>query len=435
MRVLIFGLGILGGGFASASYFLNRGHELTITDLRSEKELGEPLQILKQKGAKVVCSKHREIDFEWADLVIKNPAIDPNSPYLALAKNVSTDISFLLSSPLIENIKVVAVSGTKGKTTTVAAVTHILNESGHEALQFGNMGISGFTILEELELRKTNNLNFPEYLVCELSSWQIRDFYNSNREQKNFQFKLVALTSLFADHLNTYSDYQAYKDDKWLLLTSSKQRVIVPQDVMGEFENKKALKSIESFSGVDSVEQRFRPTWAICKSLALGSKQITKALNTFRGVPHRQEQLGIVGNLVFINDSSATIPEAVAFTSLNLVWPFHLICGGADKNLSVKGMAETLKNAQHIHLLDGTFTTDKLIPYLAENNISYSGPFKSMKAAFNSALKMALESTKIHRTVAVLLSPGAASFGLFSNEFDRGEQFRELYKKLSESSS
>ena len=75
MRVLIFGFGVLGGGYAAATYFLDRGDEVRITDLRSEQELGEPLQLLKRRGASIVCQTHREEDFEWAELVIKNPAV------------------------------------------------------------------------------------------------------------------------------------------------------------------------------------------------------------------------------------------------------------------------------------------------------------------------------------------------------------------------
>jgi UDP-N-acetylmuramoylalanine--D-glutamate ligase len=434
MKVLIFGLGTLGGGFAAASYFLNRNHEVTVTDLRSEKALGEPLQILKNRGAVAVCEEHRKEDFLKADLVVKNPAIATNNSFLEYAKEVTTDVAYLLSSPLVKTIKIVVVTGTKGKTTTVATVTHILNENNHEALQFGNMGISGFSILSELERREADNIAMPEYLICELSSWQIRDLY-TNIKKEIPPFKIVALTSLFADHLNAYSDFQAYKDDKWLLFSSKKTRIIVPDSLIEELGPNKKFKSIESFAGSKNQQLRYMPAWAICKSLGLGSKQISQSLETFRGIPHRQEQLGLHNNIVYINDSSATIPEAVTFSTLNIPWPFHLICGGSDKNLKAEGMLEPLKNALHVHLLEGSFTTDKLIPLLNREKIAYSGPFNSMQKAFENATKMAIESLEIHATVVVLLSPGSASFGLFKHEFDRGDQFRHLYENLENSTN
>lgn len=430
MRVLIFGLGILGGGFSAARYFLDHGHEVRVTDLRTEQALGGPLEILKRNGASATCGEHRKEDFEWADLVIKNPAVSPESPYLAYAKQISTDISYVFSSPIVSSMNIVAVTGTKGKTTTVAAVTHILDTCGHEALQFGNMGISGFAILADLERRLHDGGRLPEYLVCELSSWQIRDLF-AVMGPKIPRFKIIALTSLFHDHLNRYADFQAYKDDKWLLIDQKHTRIIVPEAVLEEAGSKrKGFKTIESFAMVGQQDPRYRPAWAICRSLGLGSKQITVALQTFRGVPHRQEQLGLRDHVVFINDSSATIPEAVTFSCLNLAWPFQLMCGGTDKNLKPDGMLGALRNASGVHLLAGSFTKNKLIPLLEREHIPYRGPFNSMAEAFSSAHQAAIADLAIHETVAVILSPGAASFGMFLHEFDRGEQFRALVGSL-----
>lgn len=436
MRVLIFGLGILGGGFASASYFLDHGDEVRITDLRSETELGNPIQMLKDKGATLICGEHREEDFLWADLVVKNPAVSPKSPYLAHAKRVTSDIAYFMSSPLVDSIKTIAVTGTKGKTTTVAAVTHILNASGHETIQLGNMGISGFSVLKNFEERLHRGQALPEYVIMELSSWQIRDLYASmDNDIPNFH--LVALTSLFPDHLNNYVDYQSYKDDKWLLFGSRKTRMIVPKNVYTELLQISDIKSrhvrtTESFLGAEKIEIKIRTAWSICRSLRLGIKQITEALLTFRGVPHRQEQLGVKNHVVFINDSSATIPEAVTFSCANSPWAYHLICGGTDKNLKPDGMLQAVSYASGVYLLDGSFTKNKLIPFLTEHNIPYVGPFSNLKEAFDKAYVSARSDTSILPHVALILSPGAASFGMFLHEFDRGDQFRMLFNSIQE---
>jgi UDP-N-acetylmuramoylalanine--D-glutamate ligase len=436
MRVLIFGLGILGGGFASASYFLDHGDEVRITDLRSEKELGNPIQMLKEKGATLVCGKHREEDFLWADLVVKNPAVSPKSPYLVHAKRVTSDIAYFMSSPLVDSLKAIAVTGTKGKTTTVATVTHILNATGHETVQLGNMGISGFSVLMNFEERLHNGRALPEYVILELSSWQIRDLYAS-MGPKIPNFHLVALTSLFPDHLNNYVDYQSYKDDKWLLFGSRNTRMIVPKNVYSEVMEISDIKSrhvrtTESFLGAEKISVKIRTAWSICRSLRLGIKQISEALLTFRGVPHRQEQLGVKNHVVFINDSSATIPEAVTFSCANCPWAYHLICGGTDKNLKPDGMLQAARDASSVYLLDGSFTKDKLIPFLTEHDIPYSGPFSSLKEAFDKAYKAAKSDTAILPHVALILSPGGASFGMFRHEFDRGDQFRRLFEAVED---
>ena len=433
MNVLIFGLGTLGGGFAAAKYFLDQGDAVRITDLRSESVLGTPLGILKSLGAETILQEHRQEDFLWADVVIKNPAVPANNPLLSLAKRIETDITFLFSSPLVQNIHIIAITGTKGKTTTAAAVAHVLNTGGHESLQCGNMGISGFSILLELQSRLHKRQSNPEYLVCELSSWQIRDMYTVMGKSLP-QFRMVVLTSLFPDHLNSYGDINAYKQDKWLLLSSKSKLIVLSAQVYDEVKanvdiNNHKLIAIENIPGVKKIEARFQPAWAICRKLSLPSKLITEALASFRGVPHRQEQIAMTGNFVFINDSAATIPEAVVFSTASLPWHYVLICGGTDKNLDAVGMLKALQRALSIHVLDGSFSQNKLIPLLKEQQIPYFGPFGTMKEAFDSAVSSAKQHAAIRTEnpiISILLSPGAASFVLFKHEFDRGDQFRAL---------
>jgi UDP-N-acetylmuramoylalanine--D-glutamate ligase len=438
MRVLIFGLGLLGGGFAAASYFLDQGAEVRITDLRSESVLGEPLAILKSRGATAICQEHREEDFFWADIVIKNPAVSDKNPLLGLARRIENDISYLFYSPLIQNLKIIAITGTKGKTTTAAAVAHVLHTNEREALQCGNMGISGFSILLELEKREKEGKPLPQYLVCELSSWQIRDTFAAMREQLP-EFCIIVLTSLFPDHLNTYTDYESYKKDKWLLFTGKSKYILVSkqnrQDVIDSVKtSQKKILSIEQTPGCLSVEPRFQPTWAVCKKLGLTAKQIKTSLSTFRGVPHRQEQVGVYENIVFINDSSATIPEAVAFSCSSCPYPYVLICGGTDKNLSPLPMLNALNEAKEVVLLDGNFTRNKLMPILISNDIPFLGPFSSMRESVEAAYAVVVEEKKLKNTMpitAIMLSPGAASFGMFKHEFDRGDQFCEIAHALT----
>lgn len=433
MKILIFGLGTLGGGFSAAKYFLDRQDEVRITDLRSEAVLGTPLAILKSHGATAIVQEHRKEDFIWADIVIKNPAVAANNPLLECAKRVETDITFLFSSALLKGIDIIAITGTKGKTTTAAAVSHVLNSNGHEAIQCGNMGISGFSVLSDLQNREKANQAMPKYLVVELSSWQIRDMYTVMGNSLPV-FKMVVLTSLFPDHLNSYADFDSYKKDKYLLLASKSRQLLVSQEVYEEVKSNSAagsehIISFDQIPGNKRLDVKFRPTWAICRRLRLQSKEILTALGTFRGVPHRQEQVAVAGSVVFINDSSATIPEAVAFSTSACPWQYVLICGGTDKNLQAEPMAQALKRALSIHLLEGSFTRNKLIPLLEREAIAFNGPFSNMKEAFDSAMD-SMQNKLLKRVkkqnIALMLSPGAASFVYFKHEFDRGNQFRDL---------
>jgi len=121
----------------------------------------------------------------------------------------------------------------------------------------------------------------------------------------------------------------------------------------------------------------------------------------------------------FYNDSAATIPEATAAAILSFTSPLHLITGGTDKELDFSILKEPMTIPKGIYLLDGS-GTDKLIKILKENKILWFGPFDSL----NKALEKVMKNGK--KGDSVILSPGSTSFGMFKNEFDRGDKFKEL---------
>ena len=119
LKVTVMGLGLNGGGFASALFFASRGADVTATDLRSREVLLPTIEKLSSYDIRYVLGHHDHDDFRNADVVIKNPAVNPDSEYLRQAEVVETDISLFLrlsGNPLI------AVTGSKGKSTTVSAV-------------------------------------------------------------------------------------------------------------------------------------------------------------------------------------------------------------------------------------------------------------------------------------------------------------------------
>ncbi len=432
MRVLVFGLGAHGGGFAAANYFLNRGDEVRVTDLRGCDVLGETMNILENRGATCIAGEHRMEDFLWADIVIKNPAIAPDNKFLLASRTVITDFSWLFASPWCSETQIIAITGTKGKTTTAAAVSHTLNALGYETVQCGNMGISAFTVLADWEQRKAEGKELPKYLVCEFSSWQIRDMYAALQGDLP-EIKVAALTSLYADHQNAYKDLESYRNDKLELFGAHCENILVPDAMLNVIRDytrlpAKRIHSINRLAGRALPDNSpHRCAYAIGRILGLRWRDILKALRTFKGVPHRIEQVGVAGAIMFINDSAATIPEAVLFSFENCrPLPIHLICGGTDKNLKAEGMLIALKEASSLHLLDGSFTRNKLIPLLRQEGLSFEGPFDNMDAAVDSAYETAIQKKDPNADTAqvVMLSPGAASFELFQHEFDRGDKFK-----------
>lgn len=434
MKVLIFGLGMNGGGYSAAMYFLDHGDEVRITDLKGTCDLGAEMDALTKCGATCIAGVHRREDFLWADIVVKNPAIPPNHPLLSSARMVINDFAWLFSSPWCSETKIIAITGTKGKTTTSAAVAHALDKLGYEAMQCGNMGISAFSVLGEWEKRHKEKKKLPDFLVCEFSSWLVRDTITAMHGVLP-PIEVCALTNFYPDHLNTYESIENYLDDKLDLFTPSTKMAVVP-DVMIKRVRKQTKLDSKHVRGIDrtcakEVEEvpHLKSAYAILLSLGFKWKAVLKALDSFAGVPHRIEQVGLLESILFINDSAATIPEAVHFTFARFRnMASHIICGGTDKNLKPDAMLDVLQTASSISLLNGSFTRDKLIPLLREHSIPYNGPYDSMgdavKNSYSFAMKKAKELPELPQVV--LLSPGCASFEMFNNEFDRGNQFRTL---------
>ncbi|MDC7250904.1 MAG: Mur ligase family protein [Sphaerochaetaceae bacterium] len=436
MNVLIFGLGVNGGGFAAAKYFLKHNHNVLVTDLKSKNDFGKAINILEKLGAKFRFSQHLVEDFLWADLVVKNASILPNNKYLQYAKKITTDFIYLFENYTLDNIKIIAVTGTKGKTTTTHAINHVLKKEGYNTKLVGNMGISAFEIARALETSKKP----IDYLICEFSSWQLRDIFNYITV--DFPHTKISLfTNLLEDHQNTYDSMERYLQDKLSLFTPNTEIAICPKGFFNSIKEKTKLKKKNIKFTDDKIVAELQnkpeliPPYKALLALNIKKDIILKHLNSFKGVAHRIEWVGTSDNILFVNDSAATIPEAIEFSMLHFdKINIHLICGGTDKNLKTINMKNSLSKAKSITLLDGSFTQNKLIPFLNKNKIKYNGPFNNMNEAFKTALSIAKEESDINMK-AILLSPGAASFDLFINEFDRGNQFKRLAKEIIDKQS
>lgn len=425
MNVLIFGYGLRGGGFDSAMYFLSRGDNVRITDIRSRDSIGEGLDYLEKKGAVIHCSGHLTDDFSWSDLVIKSPSIRLDNEFLAFAKHTENDLTYAYSRPEVKQIKIICVTGARYKTTTASAICHALNEMGHKAHMCGNMGISAFS-----ELQKWDKGDVPEYLIIEMSTWLARDTYHYLKGNVP-HVEASVITSVFDSQ--DENDEAANRLGEFNLHANY---IICPaevKDAIGKIAAKKA-KNISSIEGASwamskALPEKMRRPYAVLKKLGFSSSQINAALKSFKGIPCRCELVLRTENAMYINDSSSVIPVAVNFTADNYEsLPVHLICGGSDASLDASAMLPSLLKAASLTLLDGTFTRKKLIPLLRDNKLKFNGPFEKMEEALASASSGLSNNSNIIQVV--LLSPGASAFEFFGNEFARGEAFTDAISRL-----
>ena len=453
-KVTIMGLGLNGGGKACVRFFSKYGAYITVTDKKTEEELAPTLNSLRQDPAvdfsriKLVLGKHELSDFQNADCVIKNPGVKfEGNEYLAAAKAIESDISLFLS---FTKAPVIAVSGSKGKSSTVSAIHYGLCQAGFTAFLGGNITVSPLTFLE-----KTDETT-P--VVLELSSWQLADL----RGRGVLNPKIAVLTKIVPDHQNWYGSMEPYVADKKLIYadqTSDCFTLCNADDGWGKvfaaetkarvvwYGEKADVPVRVTEAVVPGVHMRQNLTNAAIVMTLMGVSADTakKILASYPGIEHRLEyffswkQPGTGTEFRFYNDTTATVPDAAAAALDAFGGKPVLFAGGNDKNLDFTPLADAAHKAAAIYLLEGK-GTDRMIPLLEERGVTFSGAYPSLAAlieafkkdAASGAFGTPTESSSSESggaTVNVVFSPGATSFGMFANEFDRGRQFKKIVQE------
>jgi UDP-N-acetylmuramoylalanine--D-glutamate ligase len=443
VNALVMGLGLNGGGLETAKFLLSRGAVVTVTDKKDEAALASPARDLKEFAAahgyppvRFVLGKHETADFENATIVLKNPGVHPDSPYLLAAKQIETDMSlFLAENPA----RLTAVTGSKGKSTTAAALYYVLEKHHAEkgrgkAYLGGNITVSPLSFLDRLTP--------DDDIVLELSSWQLGDLRGKTDAAGKplLNPRVAIITAIMSDHQNWYHGMEPYVADKRVIYRYQDQHengatVTLDDDWGKRFLAETRAKKIsvadapaELRSIVPCIPGSHNKQNLILAGLALAELGvplpfITANLEQFPGIEHRLECCLEHNGTRYYNDSAATIPEAAA-SALSALPGSILIAGGTDKDLDFAPLAAACNKARAVILLAGS-GTDKLIPLLNQNGIAYRGPFGNLDDAVKTAVAAATPG------VPVLFSPGCTSFGMFENEFDRGRQFKAAIAKYT----
>lgn len=445
MRIAILGLGIYkeGSGISAAKFFISRGNEVLITDLKKEEELAAQIKEIKnfcQKNKKpfpkFILGRHRESDILSADILVRNPGVPGDSKFLALAKlkkiPIETDVSiFLKNCPA----QIVGVTGTRGKSTTASLIYEILRDA--KAANYtrmprktriwlgGNIKVSPLSFVDKIKS--------GDIVILELSSWLLENF-----GEKKLAPYVAVVTNIFPDHLNTYKNmakYAAAKKNIFACQTAKNFLIVNGENAetkkwLGagktiKFYKKDAAKYTTNLLGEHNLEN-IAAALAVAEIFKIPDATIKKVLRKFKGLADRQELIAIKRGVKYINDTTATSPDG-AIAALRAFGEKRkniiLICGGKDKNLEYGEMGREIKKyCQAVILFPGSAT--EKIKLLITNYKLLIKTAKNMAEAVHLAKDLAVKGD------IVLMSPGAASFGLFKNEFDRGEQFKNAVKKI-----
>lgn len=463
--VTVMGLGQFeqGSGIAAVRFLIDKGANLIITDLKTEAQLAEQVQRVKDYAQEKnyhgsitwVMGKHREEDMVNVDMVVRNPGVPIKSPLLEKARAagipVESEMSLffkLCAAPII------GITGTRGKSTTTSLISHILSGTNKKVWTGGN-------ILQSL-LNVAVDIQKDDYVVVELSSWMLESLAESKLSPH-----LAVLLNVLPDHLNVYGSMDDYAHAKSLITSyqTDKDILICNQDnsytqeigaktkakVTWFTTKEKALNkpyfAINGFFVVSDeapekhlLDLRMSPlrgehnyynvlaALAAVKSLGINDDIIQSRISTFASLPGRIQFIDEIKGVTFVNDTTSTTPVATV-AALNALQDrdLVLIAGGADKKLDFAELAQVLPRlVKSIVWLPGEGTNRLKAALGVSIDALVQADASDMDEAVKQAFAIAVKGDLI------LLSPACASFGLFKNEFDRGEKFNQAVAYLKQ---
>jgi len=430
MKVTLMGLGLLGRGVGDAKFFAETGAELIVTDLKTEAELAPSIEKLRAfKNITYHLGGHRMEDFENRDLIIKANNAPLDSPFIAHARAkgipVEMDAAFFAKQT---NAMIIGITGTRGKST----VTHLIYEILRAAGKYPHLGGNERDVATLSLLHK---VGAGDLVVLELDSWQLQGF-----AEDKISPHVAVWTNFMPDHMNYYKgDMDRYFEDKAAIARFQKSGdyFVTTPEIKEKIEARFGTLAAQCITdaalpadwtvGLPGAHNRANAAFATAAARRLGVSDdvIKKVLKSFKALPNRLELLGEKGGIAYYNDGNATTPEATIAALITLAAlhrPIVLIAGGSDKELEFSELAQVIAaNVKKAVLFEGK-ATEKLKKFLPANfPIAMAA---GMDAAFMAAREAAAAGG------IVLLSPAATSFGLFANEYDRGDQFRALFEKL-----
>ncbi|MBI4711960.1 MAG: UDP-N-acetylmuramoyl-L-alanine--D-glutamate ligase [Planctomycetes bacterium] len=485
MKATVMGLGLFGGGVGATRDFARRGFNVTVTDLRPKHELRESIKKLQGiPNIKYILGRHRNEDFINTELVVVNPAVPHDSPFLKLARRhnvpVTTEMNrFLQECPA----PIIGVTGSNGKTTTTA----LLGEMLKSPLSRGDLGVCGLThpvcfaatplkrglhttskvcaipriwvggnIGGESLLERVDHINKDDLVVLELSSFHL-EYIRSVPPA----LTVSVVTNISPNHLDRHKTMAEYINAKkniiryqkpggWTVLNLDDAEVrrwsgITRGDVLyfsrrrkvrnGAFikDNKFCIADNGRVSQICPVsDTKLLGTFntenilaALAATIPFNVKpyHLRKVIRGFRGVEHRLEFVGSIKGVKYYNDSIATNPVSTIGALRAVPGIIHLIAGGYDKKIPLNDLAREiirLRDKVKSVILIGV-TAPKIARLLPASLVTRC---KTLREAVLTARRRA------KRGETVLLSPACASFDMFRNFAERGQEFKKIVRFL-----
>jgi UDP-N-acetylmuramoylalanine--D-glutamate ligase len=442
-RVLVVGLG--RSGVASALFLKSRGARVTVSDAKSEDQLREEIPALLDQGIAVETGGHGERTFQDQDLIVVSPGVPVDSSALLQARALGAPVigEIELASKFLSG-RIVAITGSNGKTTTTTLIGEILAKSGLKALVGGNIGTPAISLVPKATAETA--------VVLEVSSFQLETIHR-------FRPKIAVVLNVTPDHLDRHRTFAAYVDAKARILenqTSDDFAVLNADDPtcvelaartraqvfwfsrkreveQGAFVRKAHITFRRDNSDIQIVPVAEVPLKgahntenvlaSICTAALMGCnpQRIRDAVREFKAVEHRLEYVTTVKGVEYYNDSKATNVDATIKALESFPGNIHLILGGKDKGSDYTLLNDLLRERVKSVYTIGT-AAEKIQSQIRE--AAAVVPAGTIEVAVRQAAAVAQPGE------IVLLAPACASFDQFQNYEHRGRVFKELVLAL-----
>ena len=437
-------LGLAKSGSAVARLLLRNHHKVYASDGGSSPALAETAAALRALGARVDVGAHDLARIARASTVVVSPGIDPLAAPIAAARSARRPLVSEVEIALrfMPRSRVIAVTGTNGKTTTTALIGHLLRGIGNSAVDAGNIG----TPLSEVAMLDSQ----PEWIALEMSSFQLHD-------TPGLKPTVGVLTNLTPDHLDRYpsaNEYYADKarlfanatpDSRWVCNADDRRVVDTAKGVNGSqfrfstvgradawlddestlcvFGERLIARAELNLLGDHNVANALAAALAVSVADdahrgAESRAAIANSLRTFNALAHRLEVVGEFEGVQWINDSKATNVSSTLVAVLGMRRPTILLLGGRHKGEPYTGLADAVRASVKTVIAYGE-AADSI-----ESDLRVMVNVERMGSDFDAVMERARALARPGD--AVLLSPACSSFDMFRNYKERGTRFRQL---------
>lgn len=437
-KILI--LGMARSGISVAKLLSNYNNEIVITDLKEQDD-----KILKELASLnisvIITDDQSQLINDSYDYVIKNPAIKKDNKAVVKAKSLNIPVINEIEASysfLPKDTKIIAITGSNGKTTTTTITYELLKYSNYNVHVGGNIGIPLSSIVTDV---KPNDI-----LVLEISDHQLCDMYN-------FKADISVITNLSEVHIDFHDTYENYKNVKKKIFNNQTENDIAilnkeNEDVMeltknikpkkiyfssknkadAYIDNNKIMYNNEEIIDINDIKIKGNHNYEnimvaviIAKKFGVTNENIKEFLSNFGGVEHRIEYVKTVNKRKFYNDSKATNNKSTVIALDSFNEPTILIMGGLDRNIPFDEIGSHLKNTKYIICYGET--KYKIKEFADKYNVN-SFVVENLNEATNKAYELSNEDD------VILLSPACASWDQYPDFETRGNEFKEIVNKL-----